>query len=440
MKAKRPFHPAFLAAALAAAGAPALAGQTSGAVTGTVFDSLAMEPLGGAAVFLWGTTLQTETDSTGHFQIGDVPVGDYQAIFFHPKLGRLGISPGPVSVQVRAGTPTDIALAIPSRLTVTASHCLFEDRPDNTATLAGRVGDGDSGVGIPGARVTLSWTPPEGGDPKRMQLRTFGDGWFRTCRAPAQVPITVSAAFLDRQGLRREVALKPGGAAQLDFVLARLQPIHLVGHLVDAESGQDVTDAEVWLRGTSFRGVTGENGRFTFSDVPPGRYMLVADHLRYGRKMDTLDVSSGQNLHVEMRLDTRPIPIAPITVTVDARPLTERSMGGLTITRAEIEKVKSHVRDVADIVKTQHIPGIVISRDSGNLCIGYVTGQVRMSFRRGCVPMVVFINNVRATNTNLAVQLPPESIDHIVIYKPIEAGNLFGLGSGNGVLAIFTRR
>jgi hypothetical protein len=67
-------------------------------------------------------------------------------------------------------------------------------------------------------------------------------------------------------------------------------------------------------------------------------------------------------------------------------------------------------------------------------------GQVRMMFNSGCVPMVIFINNVRTTNTDLALRLPPESIDHMVIYKPVEAGNLFGLGSGNGVLAIFTRQ
>ncbi len=34
--------------------------------------------------------------------------------------------------------------------------------------------------------------------------------------------------------------------------------------------------------------------------------------------------------------------------------------------------------------------------------------------------------------------MPPESIDRIVIYKPVEAGNLFGAGSANGVLMIYT--
>jgi hypothetical protein len=36
-------------------------------------------------------------------------------------------------------------------------------------------------------------------------------------------------------------------------------------------------------------------------------------------------------------------------------------------------------------------------------------------------------------------ELPPDAIDRIVIYKPVEAGNLFGLGAGNGVIVIYTK-
>ena len=57
----------------------------------------------------------------------------------------------------------------------------------------------------------------------------------------------------------------------------------------------------------------------------------------------------------------------------------------------------------------------------------------------GCVEMMIYVNDVRATDPDLALRLPPESIERMVIYKPVEAGNLFGLGGGNGVWAIYTR-
>jgi hypothetical protein len=60
-------------------------------------------------------------------------------------------------------------------------------------------------------------------------------------------------------------------------------------------------------------------------------------------------------------------------------------------------------------------------------------------FSNGCAPMVIFINDVRATSAELALRMPPESVERMVVYKPVEAGTLFGLGGGNGVLMIYTR-
>jgi hypothetical protein len=53
--------------------------------------------------------------------------------------------------------------------------------------------------------------------------------------------------------------------------------------------------------------------------------------------------------------------------------------------------------------------------------------------------MIVYINDVRATDPNLALRISPDAVERMVLYKPIEAGNLFGLGSGNGVWMIYTR-
>ena len=53
--------------------------------------------------------------------------------------------------------------------------------------------------------------------------------------------------------------------------------------------------------------------------------------------------------------------------------------------------------------------------------------------------MLVFLNGARVSNTEMVCQLPPDAIDRLVIYKPVEAGNLFGLGAGNGVILIYTK-
>jgi Carboxypeptidase regulatory-like domain len=426
--------------AAGAADADAQASANEGSVQGMVYDSIADEPLGDAAVFLWNTSYRAVTDARGRFRLDGVPAGAYTVVFYHARLGQMGISAGPRPIIVTAGRTTDVDLGTPSMFTVVSSQCLVEPQAPGTGTLVGWVGDAESGTAMPGASVSLSWQVDGDKSPRRVQLRTDGSGWYRACEAPAGVPIIVSAGFLDREGYRHEVVVAEGGVAEAGFLLSPIEPSHVRGRLVDAESRESVADAEVWLRGTGFRAVTGPDGSFRFGDVPAGTYMMFARHLRYGTKLDTLVVPSGQTISVEMHLPAKAIEIAPITVSVESRPLTERSMGGLTIERAQIDSLRGKVRDVADILRLTNVPGIIVRRDGDTLCIGYMPGQVRMMFRNGCVPMIVFINNVRASNTDLAVQISPEAIDHVTVYRPVEAGNLFGLGAGNGVLAIFTRR
>jgi len=409
-------------------------------VTGTVHDSIRHEPLADAAVFLWDTPYRAVSDAEGRFRIDDVPPGDYDILFFHQLLGEVGASAGPRSVSLQAGDVATVDLATPSIFTLVTSECLMEERLEGTGIIAGWVGDGESGMGLPGVRVTLSWNVTSSANPERLELRTGSDGWYRACDAPAGTPITAAARFLDRQGLRREVSVPEGGMVDAGFLLFELDPTRVAGYLVDAASSEPVAGAEVWLRGTSIRGITNARGAFEFRDVPPGTYMLVSDHLAYGTKMDTLEIPPGQRISVRMKLDTRAIEIAPLTVTVEAVPIPDLARGGIRISTVDVERVRQRSRDAADILQAQSIAGVIIRRRSdGTLCVGYAPGQVRMMFNRGCVPMVVFINDVRTTNVDMALLLPPDAVDRMVIYKPVEAGNLFGLGAGNGVLVIYTK-
>ncbi len=109
------------------------------------------------------------------------------------------------------------------------------------------------------------------------------------------------------------------------------------------------------------------------------------------------------------------------------------------ITREEIDEVRQTARDAADVMRSLHVTGVIVRRiNSGRTCVGFTSAQVKMN-QSGCVEMVVYINDVRATNPEIALRMPPDGIERMVVYKPVEAGNLFGLGGGNGVWMIYTR-
>lgn len=412
-----------------------------GSVSGTVFDSIDGGPMARAMVYLWDTSHRVLTDENGRFRMDGIEPGDYSVLFFHDKLGTLGVSPGSRAITVESDRNLDIELATPSMTTVVRSQCMLEDRPESSGAVAGQVLDGPSGLPLGGAHVTLSWHDGESSNPRIIALQTGPFGWYKTCTVPADQPILVGGAFFGREAVRREVVVERGGFTEAAISLYEHETSTIHGHLVDNETAQGVEGAETWLRGTSFRTLSDGSGRFEFKDVPPGTYMLMTDHLAYGTKMDTLVVPADQELAVEMRLDDRPIEIAPLTVTAEAPPVTiDRRRGGMVITRDEIDRVRQTSRDAADVLRSLHLPGIIVryNSSSGRTCVGFSSAQVVMN-SSGCEEMLVFINDVRTTDPSIALRMPPDAIERMVVYKPLEAGNLFGVGGGNGVWMIYTR-
>ncbi|MDX1495524.1 MAG: carboxypeptidase regulatory-like domain-containing protein, partial [Longimicrobiales bacterium] len=415
--------------AFLASGFPTATWAQAGSVSGTVYDSIDGGPLARATVYLWNTHHRGVTDDDGRFRIDSVAPGEYSLLFFHDKLGTMGVSPGPRSLMVSADESTRVELATPSMSTVVRSQCMIEERPEGAGAVAGQVLDGPSGVPLGGARVTLSWNEDDSPVPRSIEVRTGPFGWYRTCQVPSDRPVLLGGSFFGREGLRREIEVDPDGFQEAALALYQHGSSTIKGHLVDNASAENVEGAETWLRGTSHRTLTDGSGRFELENVPPGTYMLMTDHLAYGLKMDTLEVPAGQQLLVEMRLDNRPIEIAPLTVTTEAPPVTiDRRRGGIVITREEIDRVRQTSRDASDILRSLHIPGVIVRPNSttGRVCVGFSSGQVKMN-QNGCVEMVVYINDVRTTDPSLALRMPPDAIERMVVYKPLQAGNLFGL-------------
>ena len=164
------------------------------------------------------------------------------------------------------------------------------------------------------------------------------------------------------RGGRREVTVGAIGYLEASADLFVGRPVEVSGRLLDRDSGEPVEGAETWLRGTDLRTLTRANGEFSFNDVPAGTYMLMADHLAYGTKMDTLFVSNGTDLRVEMLLDNRPIQIAPLTVVTSSPPVMMAARtGGIVITSDAIDKVRQRSRDASDIIRYPEHP-----RDPGS--------------------------------------------------------------------------
>lgn len=91
----------------------------------------------------------------------------------------------------------------------------------------------------------------------------------------------------------------------------------IVGVVSDQVSGQPVPEVVVNVDGIGRVATTDADGRFTLSELIPGRHDVVFTHLGYRQRSVSIEVEAAHvvRLHVELAVDA--IALDPIEVTVD---------------------------------------------------------------------------------------------------------------------------
>lgn len=420
--------------------APAL--PQGGVIEGLVYDSTASQPLAGARVFLWNTSMFATTDDEGRFAIEEVPPGDYSLVFFHPRLTTLGVSSGRTPVRIDADDRVSVALSTPSMVTIMSLLCELEDPGQQAGRAIGYVGDASTGVPLPGAQVLLTWTE-DGPDGNRhmgtAQARTDADGWYSICTLPTDEDVQGTAYFFGQQTDSRTFRLPQGLPARVDFTFGEVRHGSVTGLITDAVTHQPIGGVEVRLVEAGLEVATDRRGHFRLADVPPGSYQIETRHLGYGERTDPLHVGTGEDLQVELEMATEPIELDPIVVSVRSEGEVQAlAVGGRLISRQQIDEVRSRSQDMGDLLRQTNTPGVVVSRGGPNVCVGFRRGQVTMQ-RRECTPAMVYINDVPTSDPTVALNLNPEVIDRVILVPPVEAGVLYRTGSAAGVILIYTR-
>ncbi len=75
----------------------------------------------------------------------------------------------------------------------------------------------------------------------------------------------------------------------------------LTGTISDANSGESLVGVEVKIEGTDLKTYTDFDGNFTFSNVKPGEYKVIANYISYKPVSKTLEANAKIN-EVELKL------------------------------------------------------------------------------------------------------------------------------------------
>jgi hypothetical protein len=71
--------------------------------------------------------------------------------------------------------------------------------------------------------------------------------------------------------------------------------IILVGSISDANSGESLVGVEVKIEGTDLKTYTDFDGNFSFNNVKPGEYKVVANYISYKPVAEKLEASAKNN-------------------------------------------------------------------------------------------------------------------------------------------------
>ena len=188
---------------------------------------------------------------------------------------------------------------------------------------------------------------------------------------------------------------------QIIFILVLLLNNHssISGFVVDAENGEQLAYANVYLENTALGSATNEKGYYIIHNVPEGSYQIVFSYISYETITLEIEVNAGQNLTLNIELKPSIIEMERIVVSAERTRFEEEvEISRVNFTRREIKAIPSLLEK--DLIKTlQLMPGVISMHDLSN----------KLYIRGG------------SPDENLAL------LDGITVYNP--SSHLFGLFS-----------
>ncbi len=141
----------------------------------------------------------------------------------------------------------------------------------------------------------------------------------------------------------------------------------IAGTVIDAETGEPLPFANVFVEGTSFGAATDLEGNFVILNVPPGVYSVTASVVGYQKQtIKNVRVNVDFTTRLEFKLNPGSVEMAAVIVEGERNPLIRQDLTNPTvaITSETIDELP--VDQISDVIKLQ--AGITVD-DAGDIHI-----------------------------------------------------------------------
>ncbi|MBA4156974.1 MAG: TonB-dependent receptor [Gemmatimonadetes bacterium] len=223
----------------------------------------------------------------------------------------------------------------------------------------------------------------------------------------------------------------------------------VMGTVVNAQTAEPVSNAQVTVVGTQRGTLTDARGAFVIIGAPAGAQQIQVRSVGFRAVTQAVQVPAGEAVRVEIQLPIAAVALDEVVVTGQALGTARREIGGsiASITPTEAAPVTS----VTQMLQAQ-APGVTIMPGGGN------TGQGSRIVLRGpgslsqSVEPLIYVDGVRIDNSKVGGgagggaswtgldDIDPADIERIEIIKGASAATMYGSEASGGVIQIFTRR
>ena len=474
---------ALLAAVLARnafAQAPIARAAHAATVSGTVFDSIAQQPLAAARVELVNADSVSApakviaSDTLGAFRFDSVRPGRYLIGFTHPMLDSIGVESTPRAVTVDSlSGALRVDLALPSPRSLRLALCGAAAVADSQSLIIGIVRDAGTRAAVPSSTAAVEWTNytiGSGGLRRGSERRTYATqdaGWFALCGAPAGGTILLSATHatdsteilalgIPASGfLRRDLYFGVSRVVSSDAVASSSDSLpkptgprkvgdgRVSGTVVTAVGGRPLAGAQVGIRnGPQTR--ADERGAFTLTGIPTGTRMLDVRAVTYAPLELPVDIIEGAAplrialVSTKSVLDTVKIRADLLGDHNEQEFLRRRKHGGAGRFMTAEEIAERNPILAVDLIRS--MPGIMIARDSNQYDI--LVQRSMTSFENPFCRVAVYVNGValrEPTVNDLNSYLRPSQMRGVEIYIGGSAPPEFSKRNGCGSVVVWTR-
>src|SRR5213082_3539488 len=123
------------------------------------------------------------------------------------------------------------------------------------------------------------------------------------------------------------VAAGPLIAAGLVVGPVSAQQGTVAGQVTDKSNQQAVAGAAVLIVGTSLQARTGREGRYSITNVPPGRYQVQVRFIGYATATQPVSVTAGQSTALDVALTPAAVPLDVVVVSATGEEQQKRELG-----------------------------------------------------------------------------------------------------------------